>query len=123
MKPPNQLLNIRADLCHVAKLDWRGGVYFLCASDSVVYVGQSRRAAARLQEHTEKDWNEAYFLPCESEARRKELEAAFISKLTPRYNIVRHSSGKEIFHHASLIGFERPDWVLGGLWSPRQEAA
>jgi excinuclease UvrABC nuclease subunit len=114
---------LQANLPHVTKLNWRGGVYFLCYEDSVVYVGQSRRTAARIQEHTEKDWSEAYFLPCELETRRKELEAAFIRKLTPQYNIVRHRCGREVFHHASAIGFEKPEWVLGGLWSPRQETA
>ena len=120
MNRPSQLLNITSSLLRGPRLDWRGGVYFLCHEGSIVYVGQSKRCGIRVQEHTLKTWDEVYFLECEQETRRKQLEAAFISKLHPPCNSVIHRGGKPVWKHDSSIGFYNPDRTLAELWEEAQ---
>ena len=62
------------------------GIYFLCKSDEVVYVGQSVNPLARIGQHIrDKDFDRAYFIPCPASAL-DEVEAGFIRKLKPRLN-------------------------------------
>ena len=64
------------------------GIYFLISLDEVVYVGQSHDIANRLKQHWEsgKDFNRYFVIRCESENLNK-LEAYYILKFRPRYNI------------------------------------
>jgi hypothetical protein len=61
------------------------GVYFLCRGNTVVYVGQSVSVASRIQTHTDKDFDTAYYLSVPEEDLNK-VEASFIEILQPEYN-------------------------------------
>jgi predicted GIY-YIG superfamily endonuclease len=71
------------------------GVYFLIDCYEVVYVGQSVDVKSRLQQHSdsgnkgmayEKNFNRFFFIQCEKEELKK-LEAYYILKFRPKYNI------------------------------------
>lgn len=71
------------------------GIYFLCKLGSVVYVGQSQFAAARIATHIKeniKDFDAVYFFPWPSD-QLDEAEGAFIRALNPPMNGRRSGGG------------------------------
>lgn len=79
------------------------GVYFLLNMDEIVYVGKSVDVARRLEEHwkmeenpkTAKDWNRYFVIRCEPEDLSR-LEAYYILRFRPRYNIAVPKKGNEL---------------------------
>jgi len=67
------------------------GIYFLINSNEIVYIGQSINVAARIATHEnslDKQFTEFSFIECPREFLN-ELEAAYIMKFNPKYNIVK----------------------------------
>lgn len=64
------------------------GVYFLVEGDEIVYVGQARDIMFRLAHHakSEKVFSKYTFIECDVE-ELNEIEAAYIVKFAPRYNV------------------------------------
>lgn len=62
-------------------------IYFLCAGDEVVYVGQTRVGLYRPFSHRDKEYNRVKILPCE-ETQLDYLEEYYIKKYKPKYNIM-----------------------------------
>lgn len=63
------------------------GVYFLCASGKVVYVGQTIDRDGRLKDHRQRGmkFDSVFWLPCKKE-RLDDIEAHFIRILMPSLN-------------------------------------
>jgi len=61
------------------------GVYFLCLAGVVVYVGQSKSVYSRVPNHTDKDFDSAFFVPI-PEQWTHDIEQCFIVLLRPKYN-------------------------------------
>jgi hypothetical protein len=71
------------------------GVYFLIDCQEIVYVGKSINVKNRLRQHSEsgqygmeyeKNFNRFFFINCQLE-ELDELEAYYILKFRPKYNI------------------------------------
>jgi hypothetical protein len=84
---PTALAMVQGRLCEWPGIDLPPCVYFLIAEETVLYVGQSRKLAARLAQHRDqgRQWERALFLPVpESELLRVERE--WIRTLRPPWN-------------------------------------
>ena len=71
--------------CEKVDIDKECFVYFLLREGEVVYVGQTTNGTARIRQHTDKVFDEAYVMRC----RRRdldELEDKYIIKYDPAYN-------------------------------------
>lgn len=60
-------------------------IYFLLDHGEVVYVGQTRVGVSRVTQHTDKQHDEAYVMPC-SRSDLDLLENVYIWKYMPKYN-------------------------------------
>lgn len=61
------------------------GVYFLCHKGSVVYVGQSVHVAGRLAGHSDKTFDDVYFITCDVR-KLDAVERYWINTLLPSLN-------------------------------------
>ena len=61
------------------------GIYFLVDNEIVVYVGQSEDIYCRIKQHTDKQFDTAYFLRYSKELL-DEKETEFIVGFNPKYN-------------------------------------
>jgi hypothetical protein len=69
------------DITHLPQ----SGVYLFFWKSELQYVGESRRGAARVEEHEGKwPWDRRWFVPCSG--NRKMVEQHLIHDLRPRYN-------------------------------------
>jgi hypothetical protein len=84
---PMALAAIQEQLCESPSVEIPPCVYFLIASGSVVYVGQTRSLAARLVQHMHsgKHWDRVLFVPL-PEAELVRVEAYWIAALQPPLN-------------------------------------
>ena len=77
-------------------------VYFLIDNDDVVYVGQSRSLASRIETHQKnKIFNRSVYLPCPEE-NLNDVESSLIRKLRPKYNLSQVSGALLDVHKNSL---------------------
>lgn len=84
--PPPPCISRVPNLHQVNLGMFSSGIYFLCNSDEVVYVGQSSNIAQRVKSHIDvKSFDRVYALPVPSK-ELNDVEAAFIKYLQPRYN-------------------------------------
>ena len=60
-------------------------VYFLLDKREVVYVGKSTVGVGRINQHTDKQFDEAYIIPCHA-SDIDVYEDTFIWKYKPKYN-------------------------------------
>lgn len=106
----------------------RVGIYFLCLSAEVVYVGQSTNAIARVAQHRRasseggaKEFDAVYFLPWPSESL-DHVEGALIRWLRPRLN------GQTSLGNMKSFGDRRTDSIvlarlgIGGTRQDQSEA-
>lgn len=81
---PKELQKIE-DLQELSIKSYYCGVYFLCAQDACVYVGQSVNVASRAACHNDKAWDRAYFMSVSKEDLSR-VEREMIDTLMPKYN-------------------------------------
>lgn len=85
----DEIGSIAVDLTELLKP--RCGIYFLCQGDVVVYVGQSKKIAARLLSHLSegrKQFDRALFIEV-APSDLDSLELQYMRDLTPFYNTPR----------------------------------
>lgn len=87
---PPLSIALLGNLLHVPITATCSGVYFLCADDEVVYVGQALHVISRIANHIcegvkQFDLSRVYFLPCPV-GELNEVERQWIQALKPRYN-------------------------------------
>lgn len=63
-----------------------GIIYFLLDKGEVVYVGQSKVGVGRIAQHTDKHYDEAYFMPCPV-YDLDVYEDGYIWEYMPKYNL------------------------------------
>jgi hypothetical protein len=69
------------------------GVYFLMQDDALVYVGETSCVITRIMQHRQdKEFNGFRFLRVEDGAERLKLEAVYIRRYSPKYNITHNPS-------------------------------
>ena len=68
------------------------GIYFLCKSGNLVYVGKSRNVILRLSGHFQKDFDSVYMVPV-AEDELRATEAFLIRLLRPPLN--SHLTGRK----------------------------
>jgi hypothetical protein len=81
---PPELLRLK-NLRHVPKIYEDPGVYFLCREGEIIYVGASVAVAKRVMEHTDKNYDHAYYIPVPVPSMA-EVEGAFIRHFKPKEN-------------------------------------
>lgn len=99
--PPPAVADLPHELRLMAKTireiptEFSPGVYFLCHSGLVVYVGQSTKPMQRVVQHqlSGKTFDSVYFLACPKD-ELDWLESSFIHALRPALNAVLDSSGE-----------------------------
>jgi excinuclease UvrABC nuclease subunit len=94
----DEIVAFAAPMLH--KGSTRCGIYFLLWMDEIVYVGQSVDVRTRIDQHTVgderhevKNFNRYFFIQCEPEELNR-LEAYYILKFRPKYNIAVPKAGK-----------------------------
>lgn len=73
------------------------GVYFLLDQETIVYVGQSLNVMARLSDHRregQKQFNRIFVVECKI-GELTHLEALYIDKFKPIYNLARPAVNPE----------------------------
>jgi hypothetical protein len=71
------------------------GIYFLCKSNRVVYVGQSTNICSRIIQHmVSKKFDRVFMLPCPRRSLNS-IEAFFINRIKPELNKGSPSSDRE----------------------------
>lgn len=77
-------------------------VYFLIDKKEVVYIGQSRSLASRVESHRQnKVFDRILYLPC-PEDNLNDVESSLIRKFRPKYNLSQVNSGLLDSHMTSL---------------------
>lgn len=82
---------------------WRySGIYFLIHDEEIVYVGQSVDVKSRLDQHSRGDdvhdpklFNRYFVIMCDT-SELNNLEAYYINKFHPKYNIAIPKFGGEL---------------------------
>lgn len=83
--PPDSLSDFKHLLQQIPTHDYQPGVYFLCQSSEVVYVGQSTSPAGRVGQHSNKGeikFDRVYLLPV-PQSELNDVESAFIRTIKP----------------------------------------
>lgn len=75
-----------------------GTIYFLCSSGKVVYVGQTKRLQARIEQHrkSKKVFDSVFFVSCPAEDM-DDMERSYIAELAPPYNVAGNAVGRKGF--------------------------
>lgn len=69
----------------------KGLIYFLIKNEEVVYVGQTHNGFYRVYEHTDKDYDIAYYIDYDVDDLDK-VEGEYIIKYQPKYNKMLNNS-------------------------------
>lgn len=77
------------------KLLTGSGIYFLFKHNTIVYVGQTTNGLKKVFDHTDKNFDEYVFVRCRK-SELNVLEAAYIKKFRPKYNITHNTDFQRI---------------------------
>jgi hypothetical protein len=104
---PEELTSLHSQLKEVFGDGIGPCVYFLILKKEIVYVGQSVNLMSRVDSHRlTKEFDRTLYLPIPKEILN-DVEAAFIRKLRPKYNLSQANGKFELFHQRRLekIGY------------------
>ena len=73
------------NITNESDFNFESKVYFLIKNKIVVYVGQTKRFASRISQHSDKDFDNVSFI-CVPENYLSDVEAHYIVKLNPELN-------------------------------------